>query len=143
MGKPRQGRLLYVTVPQIYGIDDARAYSLRAFFGGKMAMDSSPGGPMLPRNSGKLPNMNDARVIKDEDLFLAGGGSRASVDAWDSLRVCRHYTLLGLCRHSATVPCLGCTDMNRQRCSSTSLCAHLPQHYLSCPVRTPTPRLSS
>lgn len=99
---------MHVTVPQIYGIDNARAYSLRAFFGGKLAMDSSPGGPMLPRNSGKLPNMNDARVIKDEDLFLGGGEPRA---------VLMH----GMVSESAaTTHCLGSAATVPQCCASAA-----------------------
>jgi hypothetical protein len=58
---------------QVYGSDDARATALRAFSGGKLAMDDSPVGPLLPRNVGLLPNANDAHVYPDKDLFLAGG----------------------------------------------------------------------
>ncbi len=38
-------------------------------------LNNTVAGPMLPRNADKYPNMNDARVINDQDLFLAGGRS--------------------------------------------------------------------
>jgi hypothetical protein len=59
---------------QVYGSDAARAANLRSFVDGKMDVLNTPVGPMLPRNTGGLPNDNDARVYPDNMMFLAGGG---------------------------------------------------------------------
>ena len=50
--------------------------ALRSRFRGKLLMDSSPVGPMLPRNVNKLPNANVERTYPDDWLFLAGGKFR-------------------------------------------------------------------
>ena len=59
---------------QVYGSDAARASNLRSFVDGKMDVVNTPVGPMLPRNTGGLPNDNDARVFPNNMMFLAGGG---------------------------------------------------------------------
>ena len=56
----------------MYGSDNGRAMALRSRFRGKLLMDSSPVGPMLPRNVNKLPNANVERTYPDDWLFLAG-----------------------------------------------------------------------
>ena len=58
---------------QVYGSDNARGAALRAFSGGKMIMESTPVGTMLPRNTAGLPNANDAHVYPDNQLYLGGG----------------------------------------------------------------------
>ena len=58
---------------QVYGSDQERANALRAWSDGKLVMESTPVGPMLPRNTGGFPNANDARAYPDDQLFFAGG----------------------------------------------------------------------
>jgi hypothetical protein len=58
---------------QVYGSELERSNALRAWSEGKLLMDSTPVGPMLPRNIGLLPNANDAHAFPDDQLFLAGG----------------------------------------------------------------------
>ena len=72
---PTQGPTA-IGAAQVYGSDALRASSLRSFVGGKMKMDNTPAGPMLPRNTGGLPNDNASRNFTDAQLFLAGGTMR-------------------------------------------------------------------
>ena len=58
---------------QIYGSSQGRAVRLRQWTYGKLRIESSPTGPMLPRNTEGVTNSNDGRVYPDNQLFLAGG----------------------------------------------------------------------
>ena len=51
-----------------------RASALRAFYDGKMVLDATTVGLLLPRNAAGFPNANDARAYPDDQLFFAGGG---------------------------------------------------------------------
>ena len=62
-----------VRARQVYGSDVERSFTIRAWTQGKMVMENTPVGPMLPRNTGLLPNANDANAYPDSQLFLAGG----------------------------------------------------------------------
>jgi len=54
---------------EIYGVDATRSAALREHVGGRML--SSAGG-LLPFNTAGLANANDAHVVADSKLFLAG-----------------------------------------------------------------------
>ena len=58
---------------QVYGSDYVRGAALRAYADGKLRVDATPVGPMMPRNTLNLPNANDARAYPDNQLFLGGG----------------------------------------------------------------------
>ncbi len=58
---------------QVYGSDLDRAYALRGWIDGKMVMESTSVGPMLPRNTAGFANANDAHAYPDDQLFFAGG----------------------------------------------------------------------
>src|SRR5205823_2065983 len=53
----------------IYGSDTARAAALRTFTGGQLKTSA---GNLLPFNTDLLPNANDAHLVNDDQLFLAG-----------------------------------------------------------------------
>jgi hypothetical protein len=53
----------------VYGSDDTRAAALRTFSGGRLKTSS---GNLLPFNTAGLPNANDAHIVADNKLFLAG-----------------------------------------------------------------------
>ncbi len=53
----------------VYGSDPTRAAALRTFVGGKLLTSD---GNMLPFNTTGLPNANDAHLVSDDQLFLAG-----------------------------------------------------------------------
>src|SRR5207253_3242120 len=53
----------------IYGSDAARAAALRTFSGGQLKTSA---GDLLPFNSDGLANANDAHLVSDDQLFLAG-----------------------------------------------------------------------
>jgi len=59
----------YLDGSVVYGSDKTRAAALRSFVGGKLKVSS---GNMLPLNTAGLPNANDAHVVPDTELFLAG-----------------------------------------------------------------------
>ena len=59
----------FIDGSQIYGVDATRAAALREFSGGRLK--TSPGN-LLPFNTDKLPNANDAHRVDDAQLFLAG-----------------------------------------------------------------------
>ena len=54
---------------QVYGSDATRAAALREFVGGRMRTSA---GNLLPFNTAGLANANDAHVVADDQLFLAG-----------------------------------------------------------------------
>ncbi|MSX02600.1 MAG: peroxidase [Actinobacteria bacterium] len=59
----------FVDGSQVYGSDSARAAALRSFSGGRLRTSS---GNMMPLNTNGLPNANDAHIVADSKLFLAG-----------------------------------------------------------------------
>src|SRR5262245_26526291 len=59
----------YLDGSVIYGSDETRAAALRTFAGGELL--SSPGG-LPPFNTAGLSNANDAHIVADNQLFLAG-----------------------------------------------------------------------
>lgn len=59
----------FIDGSQIYGVDAQRAAALREFSGGRMKTSA---GNLLPFNTDGLPNANDAHLIEDTKLFLAG-----------------------------------------------------------------------
>ena len=69
----------WIDASQVYGSDDARAASLRAFVDGLLLTSSSDSKPgeFLPINSDLLPNENFVDDVADEVLFL-GGDLRAN-----------------------------------------------------------------
>jgi hypothetical protein len=71
-GSPRQQIntiSAYLDGSVIYGSDTARAKALRTFVGGRL---KTSGNNLLPLNTGLLPNFNDAHIVPDNQLFLAG-----------------------------------------------------------------------
>jgi hypothetical protein len=59
----------YLDGSVVYGSDAARAAALRAFTGGRLKTSA---GDLLPFNTEGLDNANDAHVVPDSELFLAG-----------------------------------------------------------------------
>jgi len=59
----------FVDGSQVYGSDAARAAALRTLSSGKLKTSA---GNMMPFNIAGLPNANDAHVVADSRLFLAG-----------------------------------------------------------------------
>ena len=59
----------FIDGSQVYGSDPARAAALRTFSGGHLAVSANN---LLPFNTGGLTNANDAHVLPDNQLFLAG-----------------------------------------------------------------------
>lgn len=59
----------FIDGSQIYGVDATRAAALRAFVGGRLKTSA---GNLLPFNTGKFANANDAHRVGDAELFLAG-----------------------------------------------------------------------
>ena len=71
-GNPRQqlNRITaFIDGSQVYGSDTTRATALREFVGGRMKTST---GNLLPFNTAGLANANDAHVVADDQLFLAG-----------------------------------------------------------------------
>jgi hypothetical protein len=71
-GNPRQqvnSITAFVDGSQVYGSDAARAAALREFAGGRLRTSA---GNLLPFNTSGLANANDAHVVADSQLFLAG-----------------------------------------------------------------------
>ena len=71
-GNPRQqvnSITAFIDGSQVYGSDATRAAALREFAGGRLR--TSTGG-LLPFNAAGLANANDAHVVPDSQLFLAG-----------------------------------------------------------------------
>lgn len=59
----------WIDASQVYGSDPTRAAALRTFVGGKLKTSA---GNLLPFNTAGLPNANDAHIVPDDQLFLAG-----------------------------------------------------------------------
>ncbi len=59
----------FIDGSQIYGVDEKRAAALREFSGGRLKVDDK-GLPLL--NTEGFQNFNDAHIIPDDQLFLAG-----------------------------------------------------------------------
>ncbi len=79
----------------IYGADAVRAAALRVGTGG-MLMMSSQG--MLPKNTAGLPNANDAHILPDDQLFLAGdvrANEQPGLTAMHTLFAREHNRLAG------------------------------------------------
>lgn len=71
-GNPRQqvnAITAFIDGSQVYGSDATRAAALREFSGGRLRTTA---GGLLPFNTGGLANANDAHVVPDSRLFLAG-----------------------------------------------------------------------
>ena len=71
-GNPRQQTnelTSYLDGSVIYGSDETRAAALRTFSGGELAMSA---GGLPPFNAAGLSNANDAHIVADNQLFLAG-----------------------------------------------------------------------
>ena len=60
----------FVDGSQVYGADSTRATALRTRSGGRLATSA---GNLPPFNTAGLPNANDAHVLPNSRLFLAGG----------------------------------------------------------------------
>src|SRR5262249_12142142 len=60
----------FIDGSMIYGSDPVRAAALRSPLGHGMLNTSA--GNLLPFNTGLLPNANDAHIVPDDQLFLAG-----------------------------------------------------------------------
>ncbi len=59
----------YIDGSVVYGSDSTRAAALRSGIGGKLATSA---GNLMPFNTGLLANANDAHIVADNQLFLAG-----------------------------------------------------------------------
>ncbi len=59
----------FVDGSMVYGSDETRAFDLRAHSDGLLATSA---GNLLPFNTFGLPNANDAHIVADDELFLAG-----------------------------------------------------------------------
>lgn len=59
----------FIDGSQVYGSDATRAAALREFAGGRLRTST---GDLLPFNTAGLANANDAHVVADSQLFLAG-----------------------------------------------------------------------
>ena len=71
-GTPRQqvnSLTAFIDGSQVYGVDTTRAAALREFAGGRLKTSA---GNLLPFNTAGLVNANDAHVVADDKLFLAG-----------------------------------------------------------------------
>lgn len=71
-GNPRQqlNRITaFIDGSQVYGSDTTRAAALREFVGGRLKTST---GNLMPFNTAGLANANDAHVVADDQLFLAG-----------------------------------------------------------------------
>jgi peroxidase len=71
-GNPRQQTnsvTAFIDGSQVYGSDAARSAALREFSGGRLKTSA---GNLLPYNTAGLANANEAHLVPDSQLFLAG-----------------------------------------------------------------------
>lgn len=83
----------YLDGSMIYGSDEERANALRAFQGGRLATSE---GDLPPLNTAGLENDNDAHIVADDELFLAGdvrSNENVELTAIHTLFVREHNTL--------------------------------------------------
>ncbi len=59
----------FIDGSQIYAVDAERAAALREFSGGRLRMST---GNLLPFNTDGFENANDAHLVPDDEMFLAG-----------------------------------------------------------------------
>ncbi|MCP4138866.1 MAG: peroxidase [Chloroflexi bacterium] len=59
----------FIDGSQIYGVDDERSAALREFLGGRLRTSA---GNLLPFNTNGFENANDAHLVPDDEIFLAG-----------------------------------------------------------------------
>lgn len=86
----------YLDSSDVYGSDQTRANALRTFKDGMMKTSA---GDLPPFNTGGLPNANDANIVPDSQLFLAGdvrGNENIGLSAMQTLFIREHNTIASI-----------------------------------------------